>query len=124
VAVGEEVLAVDRLNRQDNASGGDGSLPDAAAGGRLHDMRRRVADGAVRMREAVRMEVRLLDSGAEEEKHCAQDGEHETCACFRRPLLAHSWHDYRILYSSKMKRMSQRRPAIRGWRDEDGETRV
>jgi hypothetical protein len=90
VAVREVVLAVDRLNRQDNASGGDGSLADVAAGGRRHDMRRRVADGTVRMREAVRMEVRLLDSGAEEEKHCAQDGEHETCACFRRPFLAHS----------------------------------
>jgi hypothetical protein len=58
------------------------------------------------MREAVRMDVHLLDSGAEEEEQCAQDGEHETCACFRRPHLAHSWHDYQILYSGELKRMS------------------
>ena len=34
----------------------------------MHDMRGRVADGAVRMRETIRMEMRLLDSRAEDEK--------------------------------------------------------
>ena len=72
MVVGEEVLAIDRFNRKNNASGRDGSLPDAAASGWLNDMRRRVADGAVRMREAIRMEVRLLDSRAKEEKDGTQ----------------------------------------------------
>ena len=91
MVVGEEVLAIDRFNRKNNASGRDGSLPDAAASGWLNDMRRRVADGAVRMREAIRMEVRLLDSRAKEEKDGAQNGEHKS---FASPVPAHSSHDY------------------------------
>jgi hypothetical protein len=65
VAEGEEVLAVDRFNGQDNASGGDGSLLDVARSRWLHYMRRRVADGAVRVCQSVGMKVRLLDSSAE-----------------------------------------------------------
>ena len=63
-------------------------------------MRRRVADGAVRMRETIRMEMRLLDSRAEDEKDGAQDGEHES---FARPVPAHSSHDYRILYAADLR---------------------
>ena len=68
MAKGEEVLAVDRLNGQDYASGGDGSLLNVARGRWLQHMRRSVADGAVRVCQPIRMEVGLLDSGAEEEK--------------------------------------------------------
>jgi hypothetical protein len=49
-----------------------------------------VADGAVRMRETIRMKMRLLDSRAEDEQDGAQDGEHESLAC---PVPAHSSHD-------------------------------
>jgi len=66
----------------------------------MHDMRGRVADGAVRMRETSRMEMRLLDSRAEDEKDGAQEGEYESLAC---PVPAHSSHDYRILYAADLR---------------------
>jgi hypothetical protein len=59
-----------------------------------------VADGAVRMRETIRMKMRLLDSCAKDEKDSAQDGEHESFAC---PVAAHSSHDYRILYAADLR---------------------
>jgi hypothetical protein len=99
VAEGEEVLAVDRFNGQDYASGGDGSLQDVARSRWLHHMRRSVADGAVRVCQPIRMEVGLLDSGAEEEKSDAEEGKHEAFARFRCPVLCYSSHDYPLLYS-------------------------
>jgi hypothetical protein len=90
VAEGEEVLAVDRSNGKDNASGGDGSLLDAARGGRLDYMRRGVAYGAVRVGQPISMKVRLLDGRAEEEKDGAQDGEHKAFARFRCRFLTYS----------------------------------
>jgi hypothetical protein len=107
VAVGEEVLAVDRFNRKDNASRGDGSLQDVGRGRWLDNMRRSVAYGAVRVGQPIRMIVCLLDSDAEEEKDGAQDGEHETFACF--PVVAYSSHDSSILYSSELNGTSQSR---------------
>src|SRR6476646_8894322 len=97
VAEVEEVFAIDRFNRKNNASGGDGSLPDAAASGWLHDMRRGVADGAVSVGQSIRMKVRLLDGGAEEEKDGAQEGEHKSLAS---PVSVYSSHDYQILYAA------------------------
>jgi hypothetical protein len=80
VAEGEEVLAVDRFNGQDYASGGDGSMLDVARNRWLHHMRRSVADDAIRVCQPVRMKVGLLDSGAEEEESDAEEGKHETFA--------------------------------------------
>jgi hypothetical protein len=65
VAEGEEVLAIDRFNGKDNASGGDGSLLCVVRRRGLNHMRRRMAYHAVRMGQPIRMEVSLLDSGAE-----------------------------------------------------------
>ena len=77
MAEGEGVLAVDRFNGQDYASGGDGSLLDVARSRWLHHMRRSVADGAVRVCQPIRMKVGLLDSDAEEEKDDTEEGKHE-----------------------------------------------
>jgi hypothetical protein len=99
VAEGEEVLAVDRFNGQDYASGGDGSLLDAARGGRLDYMRRGVAYRAVRVGQPIRMKVGLLDRGAEEEEGDAEEGKHEGFARFRCPVLSYSSHDYPLIYS-------------------------
>ena len=103
MAEGEEVLAVDRLNGQDYASGGDGSLLDVTRSRRLHYMRRSVTDGAVRVCQPIRMKVGLLDSDAEEEKDDTEEGKHEAFARFRCPVLAYSSHDYRLLYSGEWK---------------------
>jgi hypothetical protein len=62
----EEVLAADRLNRKDNASGGDRSLLHVAGSRWLHHMRRGVAYRAIRVGQPIGMKVGLLDSGAEE----------------------------------------------------------
>ena len=59
-----------------------------------------MADGAVRMRETIRMEMRLLDSRAKHEQDGTQDGEHESLVC---PVPAHSSHDYRILYAADLR---------------------
>ena len=80
MAEGEEVLAVDRFNGQDYASGGDGSLLDVARSRWLHHMRRSVADGAVRVCQPIRMKVGLLDGDAEEEKDDTEEGKHEASA--------------------------------------------
>jgi hypothetical protein len=103
VAEGEEVLAVDRLNGQDYASGGDGSLLDVARGRWLHHMGRSVADGAVRVCQPIRMKVGLLESGAEEEKHDTEKGKHKAFARFRCPVLSYSSHDYPLIYSAEWK---------------------
>jgi hypothetical protein len=51
-----------------------------------------VADGAIGVSQSIRMKVRLLDRGAEEEKDGAEDGKHEAPAPVRcrvaDPLLA------------------------------------
>jgi hypothetical protein len=99
VAEGEEVLAVDRFNGQDYASDGDGSLLDVARSGRLHHVRRSMADSAVRVCQPIRMEVGLLDRGAEEEEGDAEEGKHEGFARFRCPVLSYSSHDYPLIYS-------------------------
>jgi len=99
VAEGEEVLAVDRFNGQDYASGGDGSLLDVTRGRWLHHMGRSVADDAVRMCQPIRMKVGLLDSDAEEEKDDTEEGKHEAFARFRCPVLAYASHDYPLIYS-------------------------
>jgi hypothetical protein len=88
------VLAIDRFDGKDNASGGNGSLLDAAGRRRLHHMGRSVTDGAVGVRQPVRMKVRLLKRGAEEKKDCTQDSQHEMYACFRCPAVACSSHHY------------------------------
>jgi hypothetical protein len=94
VAEGEEALAVDRFNGQDNASGGDGNLLEVARGGRLDYMRRGVAYRAVSVGQPISMKVGLLDSGAEEEKDDAEEGNHEAFARFCCPVLTYSSHDY------------------------------
>jgi hypothetical protein len=58
-------------------------------------MGRRVADGAVGVGQSIRMKVRLLDGGAEEEKGGAEDNKHETSARARCRMLTHSSHNYR-----------------------------
>jgi hypothetical protein len=57
-------------------------------------MRRGVADGAIGVSQSIRMKVRLLDRGAEEEKDGAEDGKHEAPAPVRCRVLTHSSHDY------------------------------
>jgi hypothetical protein len=66
VAEGEKVLAIDRFNRKNNASGGDGSLLRVARRRWLHHMRRGVAYGAICVGQPIGMKVHLLESGAEE----------------------------------------------------------
>ena len=66
MAEGEEMLAVDRFNRKNNASGGDGSLLRVARRRWLHHVRRRVAYRAIRVGQPIGMKVHLLESGAEE----------------------------------------------------------
>ncbi len=88
------MLAIDRFNRTNNASGRDRSLPDVVGSRWLHDMRRRVADGAIRVGQPICMKVRLLNRGAEEEKNGTEDGKHETRTRVRNPILTHSSHDY------------------------------
>jgi hypothetical protein len=78
VAEGEEVLAINRFNRTNNASRRDRSLLDVVRSRWLHYMRRSVADGAISVGQPVRMKVRLLDRGAEDEKNGTEDGKHET----------------------------------------------
>ena len=90
----EEVLAIDGLNGKDNASGGDGSLLRVVRRRWLYHVRRRVAYYAIRMRQAIRMKMRLLDGRAEEEKDGAQDGEHKAFALLRCRFLTYSSHDY------------------------------
>jgi hypothetical protein len=102
VTEGEEVLAVNRLNRKDNASGEDDSLLRVARRRWLQHMRRGVAYGAIRVGQPIVMKVRLLERGAEEEKNGAQDGKHETFTFLQYPVLAHSSHGYRLLYSTWM----------------------
>jgi hypothetical protein len=68
----------------------------------LHHMRRRVAYRAIRVGQPIGMKVHLLDRGAEEQKDGAQDRKHETFTRFRCPVLAHSSHTYRLLYSTWM----------------------
>jgi hypothetical protein len=60
------VLAVDRLNRADNASGGDDRLLRVARRRWLQHMWGGVAYGAIRVGQPIGMKVRLLDGGAEE----------------------------------------------------------
>jgi hypothetical protein len=88
------MLAVDRFNRKNNASGGDGSLLRVAGRRWLHHVRRSVANGAVRVCQPIRMKVGLLDSGAEEEKDNAEKGKHEAFARFRCLFLTYSSHNY------------------------------
>jgi hypothetical protein len=106
VRVGEEALAIERFNRKNNAIGGDGGLLGVARSQWLHNMRRSVAYGAVRVGQPIRMKVCLLDSDAEEEKYGAQDGGHKMFVYFRCPIVACSSHDYRILYSSELNPIS------------------
>jgi hypothetical protein len=84
------VLAINRFNGKDNASGGDGSLLRVVRRRWLNHMRRRMAYHAVGVGQPIRMKVRLLDGGAEEEKDGAQDGEHEAFARFRGRFLTYS----------------------------------
>ena len=97
------MLAVDRFNGQDYASGRYGSLLDMARSRWLHHMRRSVADGAVRVCQPIRMKVGLLQSGAEEKKDDTEEGKHEAFARFRCPVLAYSSHDYSLIYSGEWK---------------------
>lgn len=63
---GEEVLAVNRFNREYDASRGDRSLLRVTRRRWLHHMGRGVADRAIRVSQPIKMKVRLLDGGAEE----------------------------------------------------------
>jgi hypothetical protein len=47
---------------------------------------------AIRMRQAIRMKVSLLNRGAENEKDGAHDGKHNVSAHFGRPILPHTSH--------------------------------
>jgi hypothetical protein len=58
-----------------------------------------VADGAVGVGQSIRMKVRLLERGAEEEKDGAQDNKYKACARLRCRMLTHSSHDYRYYTS-------------------------
>jgi hypothetical protein len=57
-------------------------------------MGRRVADGAVSVDQSIRMKVRLLDRGAEEEKDGAENSQHKARARLRCRMLTHSSHRY------------------------------
>jgi hypothetical protein len=93
LAVGEEVLAVDRFDRKYNASGGDGSLLEVGRSQWLHYMRRGMAYGAVRVRQPIRMKVRLLHGSAEEQK---ADAKHGNKKRLRAPGVR-SWRTARIV---------------------------
>ena len=51
-----------------------------------------MADDAIGVGQAIGMEVRLLDGGAEEEKKGAQEREHDALAHLRSSSLACSLH--------------------------------
>ena len=63
-----------------------------------------MADGAVSVGQSIRMKVRLLDRGAEEEKDGAEDSKHEARARVRCRMLTHSSHDYEYYTSIRFRR--------------------
>jgi hypothetical protein len=72
-----------------------------------------VADGAVGVGQSIRMKVRLLERGAEEEKDGAQDNKYKACARLRCRMLTHSSHDYRYYTSIRFQAKHSRIGVIR-----------
>lgn len=85
---------------QDDSRCGNGCLLDGALFGRLDYLMRGVAYCAVRMRQAIRMKVGLLNRGADEEKNGADDRKQNLSAHFGRAILPHTSHWYRIQHAS------------------------
>jgi hypothetical protein len=92
VAVREGVIGVDRFDGEYYASRGYGSQMGVAGTGWLHDMRRGVAYGAVRMSQAIGMEMNLLECGAEEKEEDTDEARQQESALFRRPNLVYPLH--------------------------------
>jgi hypothetical protein len=83
----EWLVRADRLNREDNPSRGYGGLVCVVRSRRLQYVRGGVTDDAVRVRYSIRVEVHLLESGAEEKQDDAQNGEQQTFASVGCPVL-------------------------------------
>jgi hypothetical protein len=79
---------------KDDSCGRDGCLLHRARGGRLDYVRCSVANRAVRMRQPIRMKVRLLNAGADEKKEGTHDGKQEMPAHLGRTMLCHFSHLY------------------------------
>jgi hypothetical protein len=100
VAVRERVIGVERFDGEYYTSRGYGSQMGVAGTGWLHDMRRRMADGAVRMGQAIGMKMDLLDRGAEEKEKDTEKDKQQEAALLRPPKLVDSLHSQRVLYSA------------------------
>jgi hypothetical protein len=55
------------------------------------------------MRQPIRMEVCLLNTGAYEKEESAQNGKHKTPAHLGRTMLCHFSHRYRRLYATSLR---------------------
>jgi hypothetical protein len=110
VAEGEMVFAGQPYAEKDNSRGGDGGLLNGGGGGRLDYVRCGVANGAVRMCQPIRMEMRLLNAGAYEKEDGAHNGKQKISAYFGRAILCQFPHLYRILYATLVAAL--REPAI------------
>jgi hypothetical protein len=69
VAEGEERFGAGRFERECYASGWNGIVRRMGGSGRLHHIGRRVADGAICVRQPIGMKVRFLDGDAEEQEN-------------------------------------------------------
>ena len=61
-----------------------------------------MAYGAVRMSQAIGMEMNLLECGAEEKEEDTEEAKQQESALFRRPNLVYPLHSERVLYSVAM----------------------
>ena len=94
-----------------DSRGGDGRLLNGAGGGRLNHMRCRVADGAIRVGEPIRMKMRLLNADAYEKKDGAHDGKQKMSASAGRTIWRYFSHHYRLLYATLVTPETAPRPA-------------
>jgi hypothetical protein len=95
VAEGEAAFAGEPYAEEYDSRGRDGRLLYGAGRRRLYYLGRGMANRAVRMCQAIRMKVRLLNRGASKEKNRAYEGEQKTSAHFECPILAYFPHLYR-----------------------------
>ncbi len=80
---------------KDDSRSRDGCLLNGAGGRRLNYVRCSVANGAVRMGQAIGMKVRLLNAGAYKKKEDAHNGEQKAPAHLGRTMLCHLSHRHR-----------------------------
>ena len=96
------MIGVDGFDREDYPSGRYGSQTRVVGTGWLNYMRRGMAYGAVRVSQAIGMEMNLLECGAEEKEEDTEEAKQQESALFRRPNLVYPLHSERVLYSVAM----------------------